>query len=167
MIESGSLPRNFYVGDANCAGRPDFLVHEYNPNFFILRQSACTNFEKPLLYLLFGSERALLLDTGAGKVDVAGAVDSIVREWLQRNRRDAIPLVVAHSHGHSDHVAGDAQFGKRTNATLVARDTESVQKFFGIGHWPEEIVEYDLGNRVLDIIPIPGHQPASIAVYDR
>ena len=73
-IESGTLPRSFYVGAANCAGRPDFLVHAYNPDFYILRQSACSNFEKPLLFLIFGSERALLLDTGAGKVDVAGAV---------------------------------------------------------------------------------------------
>ena len=29
------------------------------------------------------------------------------------------------------------------------------------------VPQYDLGDRVLDIIPIPGHQPAGIAIYDR
>lgn len=42
-----------------------------------------------------------------------------------------------------------------------------MKPFFGIAHWPEEIVPYDLGGRVLDIISIPGHDVNSIAVYDR
>ncbi len=166
-VESGVLPATWYAGDANCAGRPDFLVHAYNADFYILRQSACSNFEKPFLYLLFGSERAVLLDTGAGKVDVAGAVDAIIRGWLKRNNRSSIELIVAHSHGHSDHVAGDAQFANRAGITLVGRDTTAVRAFFRIDEWPAQVVEYDLGGRLLDIVPIPGHQPASIAVYDR
>ena len=40
-------------------------------NTFVLRQSMCTNYEGPFLYLLFGSEKVLLQDTGAGGVDVA------------------------------------------------------------------------------------------------
>ena len=31
----------------------------------------------------------------------------------------------------------------------------------------EAIVPFDLGERLLDVIPIPGHQAASIAIYDR
>ena len=45
---------------------PAFQVHEYNPNFFILRQSGCIHYEKPFLYLIFGRDKALLEDTGAG-----------------------------------------------------------------------------------------------------
>ena len=45
--------------------------------------------------------------------------------------------------------------------------TAAVQGFFGIATWPTEIVEHDLGGRILDIIPIPGHQTQHIAVYDR
>jgi glyoxylase-like metal-dependent hydrolase (beta-lactamase superfamily II) len=29
------------------------------------------------------------------------------------------------------------------------------------------VVTYDLGERILDIIPIPGHEASSIAIYDR
>jgi glyoxylase-like metal-dependent hydrolase (beta-lactamase superfamily II) len=33
--------------------------------------------------------------------------------------------------------------------------------------WPEEIGAIDLGGRVVDVIPIPGHQAAHVAYYDR
>jgi hydroxyacylglutathione hydrolase len=166
-IEGGTLPASWYAGGTDCAGRPDFQVHAYNPDLYILRQAACTNYEKPFLYLIFGTERVLLLDTGAGKVDVAGTVDRIIGDWLARHHRASIDLIVAHSHGHGDHVAGDSQFVRRAKTTLVGRDTTSVRTFFKIASWPEEIVQYDLGGRVLDVIPIPGHQAASIALYDR
>ena len=43
----------------------------------------------------------------------------------------------------------------------------AVQAFFGFKNWPEQIVGYDLGGRALDVIPIPGHEQTSIALYDR
>jgi hydroxyacylglutathione hydrolase len=161
------LPASWYAGGPDCAGQPQFRVHRYDDDFFILRQAACTNYEKPFLYLIFGRDRVLLLDTGAGKVDVAGTVDRIMNEWLARKKRTSIELIVAHSHAHGDHVAGDPQFIGKPNITVVGRDTASVRAFFGIARWPDDIAHYDLGDRVLDVIPIPGHQAASIALYDR
>lgn len=168
-IEPGVLPASFYAGGTDCSGVPQFRVHAYNADFYILRQAACTNYEKPFLYLLFGQERALLLDTGAGKVDVATVVDTLVRHWLSRHDRptSSLGLVVAHSHAHGDHVAGDSQFVGRPATTVVGRDSASVRAFFGVPRWPNEQGAIDLGARVLDVIPIPGHQPASIALYDR
>jgi hydroxyacylglutathione hydrolase len=166
-LESGYLPATWYAGGADCAGTPPLRVHAYNANLYILRQAACTNYEKPFLYLLFGHERALLLDTGAGRIDIAATVDTLVKAWLARNGRASIDLVVAHSHAHSDHVAGDSQFVGRAHTTVVGRDTASVRSFFGIRRWPNDTGVIDLGTRVLDVIPIPGHQPASIAIYDR
>lgn len=166
-LEPGTLDANWYAGAADCTGVPPFRVRAYNADFYILRQAACTNFEKPLLYLMFGHDRALLFDTGAGHVDVATPVDTLVRAWLARHRQPSIELVVAHSHGHSDHVAGDSQFVGRARTTVVGRDTASVRAFFGIHRWPTDTAAFDLGGRVLDVLPIPGHQPASIAVYDR
>ena len=40
-------------------------VHAYDAHTFILRQNRAVSFEAPFLYLLFGNERALFLDTGA------------------------------------------------------------------------------------------------------
>ena len=42
----------------------------------------------------------------------------------------------------------------------------AVQSFFGIGSWPTEIVSYELGGRTLQVIPIPGHHAAHVALYD-
>jgi hydroxyacylglutathione hydrolase len=167
QLESGHLATNWYAGGTTCANTPQFRVQPYNDDFVILRQAACTNYEKPFLYLIFGHDRALLFDTGAGHVDVALRVDSLIRDWLQRNHRTSIALVVAHSHGHGDHVAGDSQFVNRPNTVLVGRDTAAVRAFFGIARWPTDSGVFDLGGRVLDVLPIPGHQPASIALYDR
>ena len=167
MLQTGRLPANWYVGGADCHGTSQFRVHAYNDGLFILRQAACTNFEKPLLYLVFGHDRALLLDTGAGGVDVATPIDSLIRAWLLLQGRPSIALVVAHSHAHSDHVAGDSQFVARLSTSIVGHDTASVRAFFGIKRWPQDRGVLDLGGRLLDVIPIPGHQSASIAVYDR
>ncbi len=164
---AGRMPTTWYAGGPICDGRPAFRVHEYHPGFFILRQPACTNYEKPFLYLLVGRSRALLLDTGAGGIAVAAPVDSILDAW--RAAHDGTPreLVVAHSHGHGDHVAGDGQFRGRVGVTLVERDTPSVRAFFGFRAWPTDIVPFDLGGRVLDVVAIPGHEAAGLAFYDR
>jgi hydroxyacylglutathione hydrolase len=42
-----------------------------------------------------------------------------------------------------------------------------VRAFFGISRLPTDMSTIDLGDRILDVIAIPGHQPASIALYDR
>jgi hydroxyacylglutathione hydrolase len=73
---------------------------------------------------------------------------------------------VAHTHAHGDHVAGDGQFAGRPGTTVVGVDLASVRSFFGIDDWPEQIVQLDLGGRVLDVISCPGHHDTSITVYD-
>ena len=55
-VERGVLPMRWTAESPDCAAAPAFLVHEYNPRFYILRQSGCTNFEKPFLYLLLGTK---------------------------------------------------------------------------------------------------------------
>jgi glyoxylase-like metal-dependent hydrolase (beta-lactamase superfamily II) len=165
-VERGVLPDSWVTG-AQCPETPVFRTHEYNPGFFILRQSACTNFEKPFLYLIFGERRVLLVDTGAQSVDVAGAVQQVLDQWSARHAGRKVALVVGHSHGHGDHIAGDAQFKDRPNTTFVAAKVDALQSFFAIKDWPGSVGSYDLGGRVIDVLPIPGHEPASIAIYDR
>ena len=71
-LEPGTLPQSWTTG-GSCPEQPPFRSHEYNSDFVILRQSGCTNFEKPFLYLIFGERAALLIDTGAQTADVGGA----------------------------------------------------------------------------------------------
>ncbi len=166
-IRPGDLPTEWIIGGPNCMEVPDFQVHEYNPDFLILRQSGCSHYEKPFLYLIFGQEKALLLDTGAGTPDVRTVVMAAVKKWCERNGRESIPLIVAHTHNHSDHVAGDRQFQGIPHVTFVGAHIDTAVKYWGFQRWPDEILEFDLGDRVLEIFGVPGHQRASIAVYDR
>lgn len=168
FLEPGVLPAKWMVSGPNCMEVPDWQVHEYNPNFFILRQSGCTHYEKPFLYLIFGRDRALLEDTGAGQVNTAAVVMDLVAKWSKRNGKPGpVPLIVVHSHAHGDHTAGDAGFKDLPNVTLVTASVSELQKAFGIKSWPTDIVPIDLGRRIVDLIPIPGHDAASIALYDR
>jgi hydroxyacylglutathione hydrolase len=168
LVEPGVLPKRWMTGGPKCLERPAFQIHEYNPSFFILRESGCIHFEKPFLYLIFGGDRALLEDTGVGQVDTAGVVMDLVSKWTKRNNRTTSPsLLVVHSHSHSDHVAGDPGFNSLPNVHLVPASVPELQKTFGIKTWPTDIVAIDLGGRVVDLIPIPGHDVASIALYDR
>jgi glyoxylase-like metal-dependent hydrolase (beta-lactamase superfamily II) len=166
-VRRGVLPNRWPASGPQCPPDPKFQVHQYNEDLYVLRESGCSNYEKPFMYLLFGKERVLMLDTGAGKTDVDKVVQGVIAEWLKRNGRESIPLVVAHTHAHGDHISGDAQMKALPNTTVVGLTPADVQAFFGFKNWPEDIVQYDLGARALDVIAIPGHQAASIAIYDR
>jgi glyoxylase-like metal-dependent hydrolase (beta-lactamase superfamily II) len=145
---------------------PSFQVQPLDADSFVIRQSVRTNFEAPFLYLFFGRDRALLLDTGAGNVAVRPQVDALIARWRAAHHNRPVHLVVAHSHGHGDHIAGDSEFRDRPDTTLVGLAPEDVARFFGIERWPDQLGRLDLGGRVLTIIPTPGHQPAHIMVYD-
>lgn len=166
-LELGSLPDRWLTGGPNCVTVPDWQVHEYNDDFYILRESGCINYEKPFLYLIFGDKEALLEDTGAGAVQTAPFVFALVAKWEKKKNHAPVSLVVIHSHGHADHTAGDPQFRDLPNVQFIAATVAEVQKAAGIAQWPTGLGTIDLGGRVLDVIPIPGHQVASIALYDR
>ncbi|WP_307856697.1 MBL fold metallo-hydrolase [Catenulispora pinistramenti] len=154
------------------ASEPPIQVHAYDDRTVILRQSKSTNFEAPFIYLLFGADRAILLDTGAtadpAVFPLRQTVDGLIADWLKHHPRDGYELVVAHTHGHGDHVAADGQFADRPNTTVVARDPEAVRAFFGFddARWPDQEVPFDLGGRALTAIGAPGHHAAGVVFHD-
>ncbi len=170
-LEPGTLPERWMSQQAKCMEIPEWQVQEYNPDFYILRQSPCTDYEKPFVFLFFGGEKALLVDTGSRNGNLAPALERTVKNWLQRNGRTSIPLVVVHTHEHEDHTWGDKGIAAMNDpampVTLVPAELEATKKLYGIAKWPEEIGKIDLGNRVIDVIPIPGHSLVSVALYDR
>ncbi|WP_063627951.1 MBL fold metallo-hydrolase [Actinospica robiniae] len=147
-------------------------VHRYNEHTVILRQSRSVKREAPFMFLLFGNERAVLLDTGATAetelFPLCAHVDRLIEEWLEHHPREGYELVVAHTHDHGDHVAGDVQFADRPHTRVVAHEVEAVRTHFGFSQaWPAETVAYDLGGRVLDVMGSPGHHATAITFYDR
>jgi glyoxylase-like metal-dependent hydrolase (beta-lactamase superfamily II) len=149
---------------------PAFQTHRYDEHTYVLRQSKAVSLEAPFLYLLFGNDRALLLDTGDSKDSsdrrLRELIDDLIVGWLAEHPREGYELVVAHSHGHNDHVGGDGQFADRQLTTVVGRELERVQEFFGFTDWPGQVVSLDLGGRRLEITGSPGHHRAAITIYD-
>jgi len=159
-------PRFGHWIDGTGAAEAETQVQKIDADTFVIRQSVKTNFEAPFLYLLFGTDRVLLLDTGAGGLKIRPAVDRVIADWRARHGGRPIRLTVAHSHGHGDHHAGDAEFQDRPETDVVGLAPAEVAAFFHVADWPNGIGRFDLGGRVLDIVPTPGHQPAHIMVYD-
>jgi glyoxylase-like metal-dependent hydrolase (beta-lactamase superfamily II) len=132
-----------------------------------MRQSKDATFEAPFTFLLLGRDRALLLDTGAvADRTMREAVDELLDDWLAHHPGGRYELVVAHTHGHGDHVAGDESFADRPDTVVVGTSAEEVQAFFGFTDWPAQVVELELGDRRLELTGIPGHHASSVALYD-
>jgi glyoxylase-like metal-dependent hydrolase (beta-lactamase superfamily II) len=154
-----------WIDGAN-ESEPQMQVQRYDADTYVIRQSVKTNVEAPFIYLFFGTERVLEIDTGAGGLKVRPTIDKVIADWVQAKGLKSIQLVVAHSHSHGDHIAGDPEFVGRPNTVVVGHSPEQVATFFKITSWPETIAQFDLGGRILDIIPSPGHEPAEITVFD-
>lgn len=159
------VPRFEHWIDGTSDREPEMQVQRIGSDIFVIRQSVKTNFEAPFLYLIFGKDRALLLDSGAGGLKIRPTIDRLMAE-RQRQSGKTIALVVAHSHSHGDHHAGDDEFRSRPDTQVVGLSPQQVAAFFDVRDWPQGIGRIDLGGRVLDVIPTPGHEAAHIMVYD-
>ncbi len=159
-------------GSANCSEsqQPAIDQLKLNQTTYIFRQNKCSHFEAPFIYLLLGSERALLVDTGAisdsTQFPLYQTVTKIIDHYAAQKSLDRYPLVVVHSHSHDDHYLGDSQFADKQQVTLVKPDSQSVAAFFKWSNWPTGSTQLELGNRSLSILAIPGHQVDSIAIFD-
>ena len=158
-------------GAADCNDNKDPLIQvvQLNSSTWMLRQNKCINYEAPFMYLFMGRKKALLMDTGATEDEkqfpLYATVRKLLDEWEIKNK-EAVELVVAHTHSHGDHVAADTQFKNKPGITVVGLKVEDVKSFFNFRNWPIENSKLDLGGRVIEFIPIPGHQAAAIATYD-
>lgn len=144
------------------------------------------------MFLLEGSERALLIDAGAGVGDLRG----LVNEYVD------VPVILLLTHTHWDHIGNAAQFSdvRVSDAELPAdgrvqidglseefthRPKEFAQNWLDAGNeFPDEFdpetfkikptdaspikagTEFDLGNRVIELYAVPGHSPGQLAALD-
>jgi len=156
-------------GAADCKAVPPWPleVHPMDAGTYILRESLCSTFEAPFMYLLIGSNRAMLIDTGdvadPGQMPLAQKV----MELLPDSGGAKLPLLVVHTHRHLDHRAGDPQFIGRPGVEVVGYDIDSVRAYYRFADHADGIAQMDLGGRIVDAIPTPGHNETEVSFYDR
>lgn len=141
-------------------------VQRHDARTFILRQNVCLSFEANFLYLLIGDERALLIDSGAITDPSRMPLASRVMALLPERNGERLPLVVAHTHGHLDHREGDAQFESLAGVEVVPPDLEGVRNYYGFEQWPDGAARLDLGGRVVQVLPAPGHDSRHVVFFD-
>jgi len=161
-----------------------FEVYKIVPGVFAIYEPH--QFEEVISYLVIGSQKALLFDTGMGISNIKAVVEGLTK----------LPVSVVNSHTHNDHVGDNWRFPDvygmptaftRTNAkgstadaqaelapgqvcgTLPAGfDAKSYRtRAFLISHWLKDGDKINLGDRTLEVISTPGHTPDSIALLDQ
>jgi glyoxylase-like metal-dependent hydrolase (beta-lactamase superfamily II) len=169
QVATGSMDVHWNHGAADCKASPQapIQVHAYNPQTFVLRENLCATFEAPFMYLLIGSTRALLIDTGDVSDPKQMPLANTVMDLLPGEGPSRLPLLVVHTHRHFDHREGDGQFAQLPNVQVVGWDIESVRQYYKFTNWPDGLAAIDLGDRTVDVIPTPGHNATHVAFYDR
>jgi glyoxylase-like metal-dependent hydrolase (beta-lactamase superfamily II) len=108
----------------------------------------------------------MLIDSGAVEDPAAMPLASTLADLLPKVNGVSLPLLVAHTHRHSDHRAGDAQLARLPGADIVPIEPEDIVKFYGFKSWFEDTVKVDLGGRVVEAIAVPGHLRDHLLFYD-
>jgi glyoxylase-like metal-dependent hydrolase (beta-lactamase superfamily II) len=166
-----------------------FKVYEIEAG--VLAISEPRQYEGVNSFLILGSRRAILFDTGLGVARIGEIVSRITK----------LPLIVINSHTHFDHVGGNHWFADVRNLDLPysrasARGDipESLREYAGrtlaedrvCGPLPAGVASreypiptwqvaarlqdgerFDLGDRVLEVLHVPGHTPDSLCLIDR
>jgi len=164
--------KNWIHGSQNCDENrdPAIEVLAAGSGTYVLRQNKCINVEAPFIYVFFGEHTVFVQDTGATKsaekFPIYATVQQLIAENFATGDGHSPTILITHSHGHSDHTAGDDQFRGQENVVLVERELEAVIEHYDLPRWPMGETVIDLGGRELTLLPIPGHQEASVAVYD-
>ncbi|SFR93642.1 Glyoxylase, beta-lactamase superfamily II [Dyella sp. OK004] len=169
QLAPGSMDVQWSTATTHCETKapPSLQVHRYNATTFVLRESLCETVEAPFMYLLVGTDKALLIDTGDVAESQRVPLGNTVMSLLPQANGSTLPLIVVHTHGHLDHRTGDSQFAQQPNTQVVGTDLDHVKQFFGFTDWPNGAAQLDLGGRVVDVLPTPGHYASHVLYYDR
>ena len=160
-----------------------FTVETIDSDTFVI--SEYKHWEETHCYLLCGTEKAVLIDTGLGVDNIKRVVDDLT----------SLPVMVATTHIHWDHIGGHKYFEdivvyetekdwlsvrfpiplQAVRDNLICKpcdfprnfNIEDYQVFKGI---PQRILRdgdcLDLGDRKLMVIHTPGHSPGHCCFYE-
>lgn len=142
--------------------------------------------EHVISYLVVGSERSLLIDTGMGIGNIRRLVESLTD----------LPITVLNSHSHWDHIGGNWRFSdiaihvaeadwlpkgcshdELAEALAPHRFSGPVPPDVDLGSMsikpsiPSMVLSggetFDLGDRHVEVVHAPGHSPGGLVVLDR
>lgn len=183
-----NLPRAAYAGLERVnvpAADQWFQVYKVRPGVFAIYEPH--QYEEVISYLITGSKRALLFDTGLGMADIKPVVQALTR----------LPIVVLNSHTHFDHIGDNWEFDEvwgvdsaytrgNTQGATPAQLADAVvpERFCGgmpagfkpqayrippfrISHFVKDGEVVDLGGRRLEVLFTPGHTPDALSLLDR
>lgn len=164
---------------------PWFQVYQVAPGVKAIYEPH--QWQETISYLIEGDSKALLFDTGNGIGDIHALVNRLTNK----------PITVLNSHSHFDHVGGNfafkrvyamnTQFTNKRKKGISNKDiAEEVSpealcrplpkgvseknhtgKPYKISKYIDDGYVFDLGERNIEVIHIPGHTPDAIAVIDR
>ncbi|KZN47011.1 MBL fold metallo-hydrolase [Pseudoalteromonas luteoviolacea] len=146
--------------------QPTLDVFKHDSRSTIIRQNKCLTFEAPFSYVLEGNDKILVIDTGALPDVVDFSYAQALRAVLGKATFETKETIVIHSHSHSDHHQGDSGFRVLQNTQVISPNMTQVQNFVGVSNWPNGQYQLDLGERLITILPTPGHQEEAITVFD-
>ena len=127
----------------------DYEILQINHNSWRIEDSGVR------FFLLTGTERALLVDSGRNVINAREIAESLTD----------LPISLLNTHADADHVAGNGQF-----EAFYMHPAEEPN--FRSGNRQGKILPVlegdtlELGERRLEIIHLPGHTPGSIALLD-
>jgi glyoxylase-like metal-dependent hydrolase (beta-lactamase superfamily II) len=170
------------------AGDDWFRVYAVAPGVFAIHEAR--QFETVTAFLVAGTERAVLFDTGLGVVSIRRIVDRLTQ----------LPVTVVNSHTHFDHVGGNREFGDVRGLDLpfsrasargeagkelreYAQGTLAADRVCGplpagvtgrdyampawtVSAQVEDGERFELGGRTLEVLATPGHTPDSLCLLD-
>ena len=180
------LPRAAYSSfEKNPISTDWFEVYEVEADVWAIYEPF--QWQEVISYLIIGSNTALLFDTGNGIGNIKAIVDQLTEK----------PIQVLNSHSHFDHIGGNYQYqnilspstefsianSRGNNSQQIKTEASAEALCKGL---PEGVTEknhhinaysitakvidgdvIDLGNRMLEVLFIPGHTDDSLALLDR
>jgi glyoxylase-like metal-dependent hydrolase (beta-lactamase superfamily II) len=141
--------------------RDEYISQELAPGVRVIH-----DFENDKMYLVTGSQRALLIDTGMGSGDLRGYVGSFTGD---------LPLDVFITHGHPDHTAQIGQFQPHCDVYMHPDDLPMVRSLAERLHLDLDLERikdvregfvFNLGDRKLTVYHVPGHSKGCLVLLD-
>lgn len=155
-----------------------YTVSYVNPKTYILEETLSS--QHNVSYMILGDSKAIVFDTGSGENDPINGfkIKSIIDQISQ------LPTTLLLSHFHFDHNQNIAEFDLVGFPDLAfLRESVSSGDIYNfteedlfLGTTPSQVqvnewfpinTDIDLGNRIIQLVSIPGHTDESVAIIDK